>query len=61
MVAKVLRTYFNPEGVLVTVYKPRAPRTGERTWPVIKGSIANMGSKSAGLIASGYKGRNSRG
>ena len=53
MAARILKQYFNPEGVLVVVYKSRAPRAGERTWPMIKGSAANMGAKALSLATHG--------
>lgn len=54
---RILNTYFNAEGVLVTVYKPRAPRAGERTFPAIKGSISNMGAKAVMLTTIGINKR----
>ena len=54
---RILNQYFNPEGVLVTVYRPRAPRAGERTFPAIKGSVANMGAKAVVLAGFGINKR----
>jgi hypothetical protein len=54
---RILNQYFNAEGILVTVYKPRAPRAGERTFPPIKGSISNMGAKAVVLTALGINKR----
>lgn len=43
---KVLRTYYNPEGVLVTVYATAKPRYNERTWRGNeKYSVAFLGRK----------------
>jgi len=52
---RILKQYTNSEGVLVTVYKPRAPRATEKTWKAIKGSIFNMGAKAAMLHGMGYR------
>ena len=49
----VLAQYTNPEGLLVTVYKPRAPRRSERTWHATKGSVAQLGAKGANLRNAG--------
>jgi hypothetical protein len=53
MRSKILKEYFNAEGVLVTVYRARAPRAGERTWPMVKGSAAHMGAKALSLATHG--------
>lgn len=43
---KVLRTYYNSDGVLVTVYATAAPRPTEKTWRGnAKYSVANLGRK----------------
>ena len=57
MAARILRQYTGADGVLVTVYKARAPRSGERTWPMLKGSIANMGAKAIVLQTIGINKR----
>jgi hypothetical protein len=44
-------TYEN--GVKVTICAPRKPKRSERTFLNNKGSIANLGAKAAGLMASG--------
>lgn len=47
---RILTSYTNPDGVLVTVYKPHKPRKGEKTW--IGGSkftVANIGRKGQSL------------
>ena len=51
---RILKQYTNSEGLVVTVYKSRAPRAGEKTWKAIKGSISNMGAKAAILSGVGY-------
>ena len=53
MAARILRQYTGADGVLVTVYKPRAPKAGERTWPMIKGSIFSVGAKALSLAEHG--------
>ena len=52
---RVLSTYTNPEGVLVTVYMTYKPRSEERTWRGghAKFSIANLGAKSTSLRSAG--------
>ena len=43
---KVLKTYVNAEGVLVTVYATAAARPNEKTWRGnAKYSVANLGRK----------------
>ena len=54
---RILSTYTAPEGFLVTVYATRAPRKTERTFPAIKGSIANMGGKAIVLATMGINKR----
>jgi hypothetical protein len=50
---RILKQYFTDDGMLVTVYKPRAPKAGERTWPMIKGSAFSMGAKALSLAEHG--------
>jgi hypothetical protein len=51
---KVLRTYYNSDGVLVKVYATAAPRPSERTWRGNeKYSVAHIGRKQ---ITTGSKG-----
>ena len=53
MKTKVLSQYISEEGVLVTVYSPRKVLSTEKTWKMVKGSIANMGAKAVGLAEAG--------
>ena len=53
MKTKVLSQYMNEEGVLVTVYTPKRILSSERTWKMVKGSIANMGAQAVKLSAIG--------
>ena len=47
---KILTSYTNQDGVLVTVYKPRKPRKSEKTWlGGSKFSVANIGRKAQSL------------
>jgi len=47
--------YFNAEGVLVTVYKARKPRQGEKTWRGgVRYSLWTLGGKATNLRAMGY-------
>jgi hypothetical protein len=50
---KAINTYVNSEGVTVSVYAYRKPRTTERTWKAIKGSIFNTGAKANTLVSLG--------
>jgi len=49
----ILNQYTTAEGLVVTVYKPRAPRRSERTWVATKGSLAQLGAKGANLRNAG--------
>jgi len=49
----ILNQYTTAEGLVVTVYKPRAPRRSERTWVASKGSVAQLGAKGANLRNAG--------
>jgi hypothetical protein len=50
MATKIIAEYTNSDGQLVTVYRPRAPRQGERTWRSFsKYSIFQMGAQGAAL------------
>jgi len=45
---------YTMDGVVVTVYKPRAPRKSERTWiGAAKWSVANLGGKAISLRQEG--------
>lgn len=47
---RILTSYTNEDGVLVTVYKPRKPRKSEKTWlGGSKFSVANLGAKARTL------------
>jgi hypothetical protein len=37
----------------VTVYQYRKPSKAQRTWPMVKGSIANMGRQAITLAGAG--------
>ena len=54
---KAINTYVNSEGITVSVYAYRKPRSTERTWPVIKGSIFNTGAKANTLVSIGLNTR----
>jgi hypothetical protein len=54
---KSVYTYTNPEGVLVQVFGYKRPAKSERTWPAIRGSIANMGHQAVGLAVAGMNKR----
>jgi hypothetical protein len=52
--SNILTEYYNGEGVLVTVYKARKPRQGEKTWRgASKYSAYNLGGKAITLRAAG--------
>lgn len=52
--SNILTEYYNTEGVLVTVYKARKPRQGEKTWRGgAKWSMYNLGGKAVSLRALG--------
>lgn len=52
--SNILSEYFNSEGQLVTVYKARKPRQGEKTWRGgAKWSMYNLGGKAVSLRALG--------
>ena len=53
----ILSQFINEQGVIVTVFKPVAPRKGERTWVAIRGSVANMGAKANALNHAGINAR----
>ena len=53
MTKKAINTYVNSEGVIVTVYAYRKPRSTERTWKAIKGSLSNVGAKANTLVSLG--------
>ena len=47
---RILTSYTNPDGVLVTVYKTAKPRQGEKTWRSgAKYTVANIGRKAQSL------------
>jgi len=47
---RILSSYTNENGQLVTVYKAAKPRQGERTWRSgAKYSVANLGRKAQSL------------
>ena len=47
---RILASYTDENGQLVTVYKPHKPRQGEKTWRSgAKYSIANLGGKARTL------------
>ena len=54
---KAISTYTNPEGVLVQVFAYKQPPRTNRTWPMVKGSIANMGKQATGLAIAGLNKR----
>ena len=54
---KAINTYVNSEGITVSVYAYRKPRSTERTWPATKGSIFNTGAKSNTLVSIGLNKR----
>ena len=39
--------------VKVTILPYRRPRKSERTWPMIRGSVSNMGAKAVALAQHG--------
>jgi hypothetical protein len=49
--SKAISTYVNSEGVTVQVFAYRKPKA--RTWPMVKGSIANMGRQAITLASEG--------
>ena len=52
--SNILTQYFNENGHLVTVYKTRKPRQGEKTWRgASKYSTYNLGGKAITLRAAG--------
>ena len=52
--SNILTQYFNENGHLVTVYKARKPRQGEKTWRGgSKWSMYNLGGKAVSLRALG--------
>jgi hypothetical protein len=50
---KIIRKYINEQGNLVTVYASRKVLSSEKTWPMIKGSVFNMGAQATKLACSG--------
>ena len=54
---KAISSYVNPEGVLVQVFAYKKPARANRTWPMVKGSIANMGKQATGLAVAGLNKR----
>ena len=54
---KAISTYTNSEGVLVQVFAYKKPARANRTWPMVKGSIANMGKQATGLAVAGLNKR----
>ena len=54
---KAINTYVNSDGVTVSVYAYRKPKSTERTWPATKGSIFNTGAKSNTLVSIGLNKR----
>jgi hypothetical protein len=51
--AKAISTYVAEDGCTVTVYQYRKPAKASRTWPMVKGSIANMGRQAITLASEG--------
>ena len=49
MKTKIIRKYINEQGNLVTVYASRKVLSSEKTWPMIKGSVFNMGAQATKL------------
>jgi hypothetical protein len=49
--AKPISTYTNTDGVLVQVFAYRKPQS--RTWPMVKGTVANKGAKATMLTSQG--------
>ena len=48
--SNIITEYFNAEGQLVTVYRPKAPRKSEKTWRSFsKYSIFQMGAQGTAL------------
>jgi hypothetical protein len=50
---KAVSTYVAEDGCTVTVYQYRKPSKSQRTWPMVKGSIANMGRQAITLAGAG--------
>ena len=52
MKIKPVRTYMH-NGIKITVYDYVPPRKTQRTFPMIKGSVANLGAKAISLSTVG--------
>jgi len=52
MKIKPIKVYFD-KGVKITVYDYIKPSRIERTFPAVKGSVANLGAKAVSLSSTG--------